>query len=80
MNKLASAVEKLKVSIAPIGELFAKVFTPVIEFIARMAEKFNNLPDGIKKAIGIITVVVGGLGAYILDDIWFACKCCSKLS
>jgi TP901 family phage tail tape measure protein len=66
MNKLASAVEKLKVSIAPIGELFAKVFTPVIEFIARMAEKFNNLPDGIKKAIGIITVVVGGLGPIFL--------------
>jgi TP901 family phage tail tape measure protein len=66
MNKLAAAVEKLKVSIAPIGELFAKVFTPVIEFIARMAEKFNNLPDGIKKAIGIITVVVGGLGPIFL--------------
>ena len=66
MNKLASAIEKLKVSIAPVGELFAKVFTPVIEFIARMAEKFNNLPDGIKKAIGIITVVVGGLGPIFL--------------
>jgi TP901 family phage tail tape measure protein len=66
MNKLASSVEKLKVSIAPVGELFARVFTPVIEFIARMAEKFNNLPDGIKKAIGIITVVVGGLGPIFL--------------
>jgi TP901 family phage tail tape measure protein len=66
MNKLASSIEKLKVSIAPIGELFAKVFTPVIEFIARMAEKFNNLPDGIKKAIGIITIVVGGLGPIFL--------------
>jgi TP901 family phage tail tape measure protein len=66
MNKLAGAVERLKKSIAPIGELFAKVFTPVIEFISRMAEKFNNLPDGIKKAIGIITVVVGGLGPIFL--------------
>jgi TP901 family phage tail tape measure protein len=66
MNKLAGSVERLKKSIAPIGELFAKVFTPVIEFIGRMAEKFNNLPDGIKKAIGIITVVVGGLGPIFL--------------
>jgi TP901 family phage tail tape measure protein len=66
MNKLAASIEKLKVSIAPIGELFAKVFTPVIEFIGRMADKFNNLPDGIKKAIGIITVVVGGLGPIFL--------------
>jgi TP901 family phage tail tape measure protein len=66
MNKLAGSVERLKKSIAPIGELFAKVLTPVIEFIGRMAEKFNNLPDGIKKAIGIITVVVGGLGPIFL--------------
>jgi TP901 family phage tail tape measure protein len=66
MNKLAASIEKLKVSIAPVGELFAKVFTPVIEFIGRMADKFNNLPDGIKKAIGIITVVVGGLGPIFL--------------
>jgi TP901 family phage tail tape measure protein len=66
MNKLAGSVERLKKSIAPIGELFAKVFTPIIEFIGRMAEKFNNLPDGIKKAIGIITVVVGGLGPIFL--------------
>jgi TP901 family phage tail tape measure protein len=66
MNKLAGSVERLKASIAPIGELFAKVFTPVIEFITRMAEKFNGLPDGIKKAIGIITVVIGGLGPIFL--------------
>jgi TP901 family phage tail tape measure protein len=66
MNKLAGAIERLKKSIAPVGELFAKVFTPVIEFITKMAEKFNNLPDGIKKAIGIITVVVGGLGPIFL--------------
>jgi TP901 family phage tail tape measure protein len=66
MNRLAGAIEKLKVSIAPVGELFAKVFTPVIEFIAKMAEKFNNLPEGIKKAIGIITVLVGGLGPIFL--------------
>jgi len=66
MNKLAGSVERLKASIAPIGELFAKVFTPVIEFITRMAEKFNGLPDGIKKAIGVITVVVGGLGPIFL--------------
>jgi hypothetical protein len=31
-----------------------------------MADKFNNLPEGIKKAIGIITVVVGGLGPIFL--------------
>ena len=66
MNKFVGSVERLKASIAPIGELFAKVLTPVIEFISRMAEKFNKLPDGIKKAIGIITIVVAGLGPLFL--------------
>ena len=66
MNKLVGSVERLKKSIAPIGELFAKVLTPVIEFIGRMADKFNNLPEGIKKAIGVITIVVGGLGPLFL--------------
>ena len=66
MNKLVGSIERLKAAIAPVGEVFAKVLTPVIEFISRMAEKFNNLPDGIKKAIGIITVVVGGLGPLFL--------------
>ncbi len=66
LNKFVGSVERLKASLAPIGELFAKVLTPVIEFIGRMAEKFNKLPDGIKKAIGIITIVVGGLGPLFL--------------
>jgi TP901 family phage tail tape measure protein len=66
MNKFVGSVERLKVAIAPIGELFAKVLTPAIEFIAKIADKFNSLPDGIKKAIGIITVVVGGLGPLFL--------------
>ena len=66
MNKFVGSVERLKAAIAPIGELFAKVLTPAIEFIAKIADKFNSLPDGIKKAIGIITVVVGGLGPLFL--------------
>ena len=66
MNKFVGSVERLKAAIAPVGELFAKVLTPAIEFISRIADKFNSLPDGIKKAIGIITVVVGGLGPLFL--------------
>jgi len=66
MNKFVGSVERLKASIAPIGELFAKVLTPAIEFISKIVDKFNNLPDGIKKAIGVITVVVGGLGPLFL--------------
>jgi TP901 family phage tail tape measure protein len=66
LNKFVGSVERLKASLAPVGELFAKVLTPVIEFISRMAEKFNSLPDGIKKAVGVITIVLGGLGPLFL--------------
>jgi len=66
MNKLVGATERLKAAIAPIGEVFAKTLTPAIEFITRMAEKFNKLPDGIKKGIAVITAVVGGLGPIFL--------------
>ena len=66
LNKFVGSVERLKASLAPVGELFAKVLTPVIEFISRIAEKFNGLPDGIKKAVGVITIVLGGLGPLFL--------------
>ena len=66
MNKFAGAVERIKAAIAPIGEVFAKTLTPAIEFITRIFERFNQLPDGIKKGIAIITAVVGGLGPIFL--------------
>jgi len=66
MNKFAGAVERLKAALAPIGEVFAKTLTPAIEFITRMFERFNKLPDGIKKGVAIITAVVGGLGPIFL--------------
>ena len=66
INKFTGAVERLKKSLAPIGEVFAKVLTPVLEFLTKMFDKFNNLPEGVKKAIGTITVIVGGLGPVFL--------------
>ena len=35
MNKMQQQIEKLKAAIAPIGELFAKTLTPVIEFFVK---------------------------------------------
>jgi TP901 family phage tail tape measure protein len=66
MNQLAAAIEQLKVAIAPIGQLFAETLTPAIKFIGKFAEKFNNLPEGFKKAFAIIVGVVGALGPIFL--------------
>jgi TP901 family phage tail tape measure protein len=66
MNKMQQQIEKLKAAIAPIGELFAKVLTPVIEFFVKLFNKFNELPDGVKKAVALIVAGIAGIGPVVL--------------
>ena len=66
MNKMQAQIEKLKAAIAPIGELFAKVLTPVIEFFVKLFDKFNQLPDGVKKAVALIVAGIAGIGPVVL--------------
>ena len=66
MNKFLSAVENIKLALAPIGKIFLDIATPIIEFGTRMLEAFNNLPDGIKKAIGTVITIIGGIGPIAL--------------
>jgi hypothetical protein len=63
------SVEQLKLAIAPIGKEFLKAITPVIKFFGELFEKFNNLSDGSKKFIVILTAVVGLLGPTLLMTI-----------
>ena len=57
--KFQSAVEKLKISIAPIGEIFLKVATPILEFATKLLDKFNELSPGVKQFITILTIGLG---------------------
>jgi TP901 family phage tail tape measure protein len=66
MNKMQEQIEKLKAAIAPVGELFAKVLTPVIEFFVKLFDKFNALPDGVKKAVALIVAGIAGIGPVVL--------------
>jgi TP901 family phage tail tape measure protein len=76
--KFMAAVEKLKLAIAPIGEAFLKMATPIIDFATALADKFNNLPEGMKSfitwgvAIGAVVipaiVMVVGLFANFLGQ------------
>ncbi len=66
MNKMQAQIEKLKASIAPIGELFAKTLTPVIEFFVKLFNKFNEMPEGIKKIVALIVAGVAGIGPVVL--------------
>jgi len=66
MFKFQKAVEELKVALAPIGEIFLKLVTPVIEFGAKILENFNKLDAGAKNFIMGLTVVIGGLGPVLI--------------
>lgn len=58
-NKFKAAIEDLKVSIAPIGEIFLKVSIPVLNFLEKIVEKFNGLSEGRKQFIAIATIITG---------------------
>jgi hypothetical protein len=67
--KFQASMEKLKISIAPIGEAFLKGITPVVDMVSKIADAFNNLPDGVKNAIAVLTGVVAGIGPVLLMTI-----------
>jgi TP901 family phage tail tape measure protein len=57
--RFTSALEQLKVAIAPIGKAVLDMITPILEFGTKIADWFNDLGDNAKKALGILTVGVG---------------------
>lgn len=58
-TKYMAAIERFKMAIAPIGELFMKVSTPIINFFSKLFEMFDKLPDGVKNFTALATVIVG---------------------
>ena len=65
-TKFQAAIERLKVSIAPVGEQFMKALMPVIDFVTKIANSFNDLPDSIKNAIAIGVAAIAGIGPVVL--------------
>jgi TP901 family phage tail tape measure protein len=65
-TKFKSAVEELKLAIAPIGKTFLEAVTPIVKAIGGLLEKFNGLGDGTKKFIVIASTLVGIIGPTLL--------------
>ena len=57
--QLTKQMESLKLAMAPIGEMVANVLTPILSFGEKLLSAFNGLDEGVKKAIGAVTLVVG---------------------
>jgi TP901 family phage tail tape measure protein len=66
MNKFRKSVEDLKLALVPVGQTFLQAVTPIVEFIGGILDKFNNLSDGVKKAIVVLTVAIGAIGPIAL--------------
>ena len=58
-SKSKAVMEKLKAGLIPIGEEFLKAAMPILEFLGKIIEKFNNFGDTVKQTIVTITTVVG---------------------
>ena len=68
-TKFTASLEKFKLAIAPVGEQFLKTLTPVVEFLAKIAGAFSDLPDGVKTAMTVLIAAVGGLAPVLLMTI-----------
>jgi len=65
-TKFRSAVEQFQAALAPIGESFLKLVTPIVEFGAKVLNAFNNLNDGAKGFIVALLGIVGAVGPVLL--------------
>ncbi|QED60604.1 phage tail tape measure protein [Enterococcus durans] len=59
LQELNGKIAELKDSLAPIGNTIIDALEPVIDFLGKMADAFNNLPQPVQD----YAVVIGGLTA-----------------
>ena len=60
-TKFLASIERLKVAIAPIGETFLTIATPIVDAVTAIIERFNELPDAFRKPFVVGLAVFGGL-------------------
>ena len=64
--KFRGAIEEFNAALAPIGEEFLKLITPIIEVGTKILESFNKMSDGGKQFITGLTVVLGAVAPVAL--------------
>ena len=66
MFKFQKAMEDFQAALAPVGEAFLKMVTPIIEFGKQLLDNFNGWGDGAKNFTMILVGVVAGIGPILL--------------
>jgi hypothetical protein len=65
-TKFRSAIEQFQAALAPVGESFLKLVTPIIEFGTKVVNAFNGLSDGTKAFVVGLLGIVGAVGPVLL--------------
>jgi TP901 family phage tail tape measure protein len=60
-TQLTGAIERLKIAIAPLGEIFVKMAIPLVNMATKIFEAFNKLPEGVKNVVALATALGGVL-------------------
>ena len=60
-TRFLGAFERFKLAIAPIGEEFLKIATPILEWVTNIFERFNELSPEVKKWGLILIGALGGV-------------------
>jgi murein DD-endopeptidase MepM/ murein hydrolase activator NlpD/phage-related minor tail protein len=57
----AGSIRRLQDALLPIGDTLKDAFTPIIDAVAGVAEKFSTLPEPVQTAISGIVIAIGGI-------------------
>jgi TP901 family phage tail tape measure protein len=66
MFKFQKSIESMQAKLAPVGEAFLKAVTPIIEFVTKILDGFNNLSEGTKSFVSILVLAIAGIGPILL--------------
>jgi TP901 family phage tail tape measure protein len=66
MFKFQKALEDFQAAMAPVGEAFIKMITPIVEFGKQLLDGFNGWNEGAKNFTMILVGVVAGIGPIFL--------------
>ena len=66
MFKFQKSMQDMQAKLAPVGEAFLKAITPIIEFVSKILDGFNNLGEGTKNFVSMLVLAVAGIGPVLL--------------
>jgi len=66
LYQFQGAIEDFKAALAPVGETFMQVVTPIIKFGTDILNKFNEMDSGAKQFLLTIVGAVAGIGPVLL--------------